>query len=146
MGCEQSTPVSPPQDKSASSTKTSSHHRKTTGGTERLLSRKQKPSALPQELIPPKLTRAGQLMPEEIVKRTTSSHENTFVKVGKPEKGNVVRIQYAYWTQQGWYPDGKRLCVVYVLVYFAWLSLTVSHTFGATSSTQGKSRCLLYNT
>jgi cGMP-dependent protein kinase len=76
----------------------------TTGGTERLLSRKEKPGA-PPEKVPPKLTSTGQLMPEEVVKRTTSSHENTFVKVGKPEKANVVRIQYAYWTQQGWYPD-----------------------------------------
>lgn len=111
MGCEQSTPV---QDKSTSSTKKSSHYPKTTGGTERLLSRKEKPGAPPDAKVPPKLTIAGQLMPEEIVKRTTSSHENTFVKLGKPEKGNVVRVQYAYWTQQGWYPDGKRLCAVLV--------------------------------
>jgi hypothetical protein len=77
------------------------------GGTERMLStknRKEPPDDLTK--LPPKLTSAGQLMPEEIVKRTTSSHENTSVKLGRPGKGNVVGIQYAYWTQQGWYPDG----------------------------------------
>lgn len=119
MGCEQSTPVVMADNKSEKSSK-SSHNRKTTGGTERLLSRKEKPSISAAEKTPPLLTSAGQLMPEEIVKRTTSSHENTFVKLGKPEKGNVVRIQYAYWTQQGWYPDGTR---IRVFEKNRWLSL-----------------------
>lgn len=83
-------------------------YRKTTGGTERILSTKRKAKDSSDTKAPPKLTSAGLLMPEEIVKRTTCSHENTSVKLGKPGKGNVVAIQYAYWTQQGWYPDGTK--------------------------------------
>jgi hypothetical protein len=97
----------------------SGQYRKTTGGTERLLSskvRKEKPT--PADKVPPKLTSAGQLMPEEIVKRTTSSHENTSVTLGRPDKGNVIRMQYAYWTQQGWYPDGTNdsyVCPIFAI-------------------------------
>lgn len=85
----------------------------TVGGTERMLSLINKKAAMAkmleaEERISPKLNTEGQLMPEEVVKRTTSSPENVTVTIGSPGS-NLLQIQYAYWTQQGWYPDGKSL-------------------------------------
>jgi len=116
MGCEQSTPVMEGKSERRSHSQSNSQYRKTTGGTERLLSSKTRKDTPSGEKVPPKLTSAGQLMPEEIVKRTTSSHENTSLKLGKRDKGNVIRIKYAYWTQQGWYPDGTSENVNHVAV------------------------------
>ena len=109
MGCQQSTPVMEGKTERRSHT-ASNQYRMTAGGTERLLSSKNRKEGPPnpEEKVPPKLTSAGQLMPEEIVKRTTCSFENTLLALGKPDKGNVIRIQYAFWTQQGWYPDGTK--------------------------------------
>lgn len=100
MGCSHSTPILEGKTERKS-------HSFTTGGTERLMgSTKRKSSQQKDEKVPPKVDADGQLMPEEVVKRSTCS-ENRNVTIGKPGKGNVIRMQYAYWTQQGWYPEGK---------------------------------------
>lgn len=56
----------------------------------------------------PKLDHEGHLMPEEVVRRTSSSLGISNITVGNKEKGaNEVRISYAYRSQRGYYPDGK---------------------------------------
>ena len=100
MGCLYSTPILEGKTQRGS-------HGFTTGRTERLMSSTKRRDSLQEgEKVLPKVDTKGQLLPEEIIKRTTCS-ENRNVTIGKPGEGNVIRMQYAYWTQQGWYPEGK---------------------------------------
>lgn len=108
MGCQQSTPTFLENNSERMFTHNVSRVKQTAGGTERLISASKRKTPQKETVqIPPRLDANGQLMPEEVVKRTVCSPENINVKLGSPDKGNVVRMQYAYWTQQGWYPDGK---------------------------------------
>ena len=46
-------------------------------------------------------------MPEEVVKRTSSSIQAKTLHLGNPSKGGpVFKLRYAYLTQRGYYPDG----------------------------------------
>jgi hypothetical protein len=109
MGCQQSTPTFLESDTERMFTHNVSKVKRTAGGTERLISSSKRKNPQQQAVqIPPRLDADGQLMPEEFVKRAVCSPENRNVKLGNPDKGNVVRMQYAYWTQRGWYPDGKQ--------------------------------------
>lgn len=57
----------------------------------------------------PKLDHEGHLMPEEVVRRTSSSLGISNITVGNKEKGaNEVRISYAYRSQRGYYPDDPK--------------------------------------
>jgi hypothetical protein len=53
----------------------------------------------------PKLDYNGHLLAEEIVKRTSSSVENSSLLIGKGTK--TFELQYAYRTQRGYNPQGK---------------------------------------
>jgi hypothetical protein len=103
MGCEQSTPVGdgPPKPRRT----------KGIGATERMIGNQIKKAGV--IVIPssdPKIDAAGQMLKEEVVKRTKSSATVSEVMLGNYQKGNVLNVRYAYWTQRGYYPDGKR-CV-----------------------------------
>lgn len=56
---------------------------------------------------PPKLNTNGNLMQEEVVKRTDSSFVVSDVQLGNETKGSIIRARYAFQTQRGYYPDGK---------------------------------------
>lgn len=98
MGCEQSTPVVETNSRRPSTVATTT---KGVGSTERLVSRAMRLAHT--EPTPPKLDTDGNLVPEEVVKRTVSSITNETFMAGKPSAG--VQIEYAYWTQRGYYPD-----------------------------------------
>ncbi|KAL7557370.1 hypothetical protein ACA910_019261 [Epithemia clementina (nom. ined.)] len=52
---------------------------------------------------PPKLDESGHLLPEEVVKRSTSSITSKRLTLGTPE--HPILVEYAHWTQRGFYPD-----------------------------------------
>ncbi|KAL9189940.1 hypothetical protein ACHAXT_009615 [Thalassiosira profunda] len=57
---------------------------------------------------PPKLNAAGQLMAEEVAKRTSGSVEAKDVILGELKSGDdegIVHVRYAAMTQRGYYPD-----------------------------------------
>lgn len=100
MGCEQSTPLD------AGWSQGDPPRKKGIGATERLLSTQIKKAGL--DLPPdPKVNDSGHLIKEEIVKRTENSVTHTEIMLGNYQKGSVVGVSYAYWTQRGYYPDGK---------------------------------------
>jgi hypothetical protein len=128
MGCQQSMPVEspgttskkspssasivePPQSAKARASTSSKKRPMGVGATERLASNRQKKMASivgqGDDAEKPKLDGTGHLMMEEIVKRTNSSVKNSVVTLGRQGKGNTVQVRYAYWTQRGYYPDGK---------------------------------------
>jgi hypothetical protein len=98
MGCEQSTPVDTSKSGAAPPRK------KGIGATERLINTELLKAGV--DVITPKVNASGHLLQEEVVKRTQSSVTNTDVLLGNYEKGNLVHIKYAHWTQRGYYPDG----------------------------------------
>eukprot|EP00934_Nitzschia_sp_Nitz4_P001750 Nitzschia sp. Nitz4//scaffold45_size130396//50918//52758//NITZ4_003444-RA/size130396-snap-gene-0.138-mRNA-1//-1//CDS//3329552383//1750//frame0 len=54
----------------------------------------------------PQLDSFGKLMPEEVVRRTSSSLSVSHIKVGSSEKGgHSLQVSYAYRSQRGYYPD-----------------------------------------
>lgn len=56
----------------------------------------------------PKLDHKGHLMPEEVVRRTSSCICVSNILVGNKAKcGKEMRVTYAYRSQRGYYPDGK---------------------------------------
>lgn len=126
MGCQQSAPVDAKASKSPKAARSASivappkqtgkPRPKGVGGTERLMSnRKRKMAAALGEAAEPekpKLNVSGQLMPEEVVKRTFCSLTNSHMTLGRPTRGNVIEMDYAYWTQRGYYPDGEFDAVV----------------------------------
>eukprot|EP00523_Entomoneis_sp_CCMP467_P005683 CAMPEP_0168763060 /NCGR_PEP_ID=MMETSP0724-20121128/24165_1 /TAXON_ID=265536 /ORGANISM="Amphiprora sp., Strain CCMP467" /LENGTH=514 /DNA_ID=CAMNT_0008812245 /DNA_START=194 /DNA_END=1738 /DNA_ORIENTATION=+ len=52
---------------------------------------------------PPKLDESGRLLPEEVVRRSTSSITTKTLTLGTEE--DPVIVEYAHWTQRGYYPD-----------------------------------------
>ena len=50
---------------------------------------------------PPQLDANGHLMPEEVVRRTSNSITSRTIRVGR----SPITLQYAHWTQRGYYPD-----------------------------------------
>lgn len=124
MGCEQSKTAGPPpalnltnhnsmrSTSNRGSATRSKQRPKGVGATERMISNRNKKFQLaqgletsPEEEPKIKLKDNGQMMQEEVVKRTNSSLVNSNATLGKGEKGNVIHVQYAYWTQRGYYPD-----------------------------------------
>lgn len=120
MGCD----LSKPEDLPVSGGKPSSTSKpiKGIGHTERLMSAQLKqaranvssggPNTVSLEADEeitkemPKLDGEGKLMPEEVVRRTSSSLNVSRVKIGDKEKGGkTCEIQYAYRSQRGYYPD-----------------------------------------
>jgi hypothetical protein len=99
MGCEQSTPV---VDDTTTKANAAPPRKKGIGATERLINTE----LFKAGLEVPKVNASGHLLQEEVVKRTQSSVTNTDVLLGNYQKGHLVHINYAHWTQRGYYPDG----------------------------------------
>ncbi|CAB9506024.1 2C and cyclic nucleotide-binding/kinase domain-containing protein [Seminavis robusta] len=110
MGCEQSTPV----DDTANRGDGAAQRSDITGigQTERQLSKMMRdsmnsnsgaPDPRKKSLALPKLDEQGFLTAEEVAKRTFSSIANKATTLGTIH--NVTHLQFAQWTQRGYYPD-----------------------------------------
>lgn len=95
MGCEQSRDI---EDQDLV-------RRKGVGATEHLLNTDKVSSK-----IPIKLDKEGKLREEEIVKRTKSSVRPNQITLGSGN-GERIRMEYVFWTQRGYYPEGTRFIV-----------------------------------
>lgn len=112
MGCEQSKAVDQAVHKPWMDSDDKAKRKTGIGATERLIGNYMKKAGL--ELPPdPKVNASGHLRKEEIVKRTKSSVTVSELTLGDYTKGSVVSVQYAYWTQRGYYPDGTIKCAFY---------------------------------
>lgn len=115
MGCEQSTAKGPENEDNAFISQNggvevnssrnfvpkNSVRRKGVGATEHLMN-----SGKIDPKLAPKLDEKGNLIEEEIIKRTKSSIRPKQIILGNGETGGArIRADYAYWTQRGYYPD-----------------------------------------
>mmetsp|Transcript_45102 Transcript_45102/g.67973 ORF Transcript_45102/g.67973 Transcript_45102/m.67973 type:complete len:132 (-) Transcript_45102:34-429(-) len=83
------------------------------GASERLPRNSASKSSIPddQNETLPELDKDGNLMPEEVSKRITDSAKTMKIVIGdtddKENEQDLIRVQYAYLTQRGYYPDGE---------------------------------------
>ena len=106
MGCQQSSPAVP--DRHLTTVGKSTHTKRPVQDPLKLTSRSREEKQKDME-NGPRFNEQGQLMPDEVAKRTTNSKVFSSVTIGNKEKGSLVRVRYAYWSQCGFYPDGKLL-------------------------------------
>lgn len=55
----------------------------------------------------PELDDAGVMTEREVARRTSCSARSKTVELNTTVKESKIKVRYAFWTQRGYYPDGK---------------------------------------
>ena len=76
----------------------------------------------------PELDDAGVMTEREVARRTSCSARSKTVELNTADKDSKIKVRYAFWTQRGYYPDGKSEGRLWCscLSFFFFYSLPVS--------------------
>ena len=55
----------------------------------------------------PELDDAGVMTEREVARRTSCSARSKTVELNTADKDSKIKVRYAFWTQRGYYPDGR---------------------------------------